>query len=268
MHSTIDVISRHGLLLLTAWVFVEQLGLPIPTVPVLLAAGALASAGRLSLSVAFASCVLACLVADWLWFELGRRKGVRVLQLLCKISLEPDSCVRRTEGVVARQGTRTLLIAKFFPGVNTIAPPLAGVVRMSRWRFLIFDALGAALWAGTFLGLGFVFAGEIERLAERAEAMGGRALIVLGGALALYIAYKLLRRQLFLRELRVARIGVDELKARLDAGESIVIIDLRHAVDIAADPETIPGAVRIDAEELSRRREWLPPDREVILFCT
>lgn len=268
MQATIDFVSRHGLLLLTAWVFVEQLGAPIPTVPILLAAGALASAGRLDLWACVLVCVLASIVADWLWYELGRFRGVPVLRLLCRISLEPDSCVRRTQDVVSRQGARTLLFAKFFPGVNTVAPPLAGVVRMPRPRFLLFDTLGAALWAGTFLGLGFVFSGEIERLAERAEAMSGRAFALLGGGLACYVAYKFVKRRRLLRGLRVARISADELKARIDAGESLVIVDLRHGMELEVDPETIPGAVRIDADELSRSNDRLPHDRDVILFCT
>jgi len=268
MHAAIDIVSRHGLLVLTAWVFAEQLGLPIPTVPILLAAGVLCSAGRLSLSLSVLGCVLASVIADWLWYEAGRVKGVRILQLLCRISLEPDSCVRRTEDFVSGRGARGLLVAKFLPAVNTLAPPLAGVAHMPRWRFLLFDTMGATLWAGTFLGLGFALSGEIERLAALAEAMGGRALVVLGGALVCYVAYKLVKRRRFLRELRVARIGAEELKAKLDSGESLIIVDLRHALDVEVDPETIPGAVRIDADELARTNAQLPRDRDVILFCT
>jgi membrane protein DedA with SNARE-associated domain len=264
----IDIVARHGLLLLTAWVFVEQFGAPIPTVPILLAAGALSRTGRLSLSMALVLCVLASLVADWVWYEAGRRKGVRVLHLLCRVSLEPDSCVRWTEDVLSRQGARTLLFGKFLPGVNTVAPPLAGVIGMSRGRFLALDALGSALWAGTFLGLGALFRGEIERLANSIDAMGRQALVVLGGALACYVAYKLVARHRLLSELRVARIDAEELKARLDAGESFVIVDLRHAIEVDADPETIPGALRVDADHIPQDHAWLPPDRDVILFCT
>jgi len=264
----IEIVARHGLLLLTAWVFVEQIGAPIPTVPILLAAGALSSTGRLSLSMALLLCVLASVVADWLWYEAGRVKGVRVLHLLCRVSLEPDSCVRRTQSVLSRQGARTLLFGKFLPGVNTVAPPLAGVIGMRRGRFLVLDTLGATLWAGTFLGLGFFFSGEIERLATRIDAMGSRAVVLLGGALACYVAYKVVARYRLLRELRVARIGAEELKARLDAGENLVIVDLRHAVDVEVDPETIPGALRFDADLLPQDHAWVPRDRDVILFCT
>lgn len=268
MAATIEFIARHGYVVLIAWVFAEQVGLPIPSIPILLAAGALAGAGRLSLPVSLLCCVLAAIAADAIWFQLGRLRGIQVLRLLCSISLEPDSCVRRTQGLFSRQGERTLLVAKFLPGLNTVAPPLAGVVHMGAWRFLLFDALGTLLWGGTFLGLGYAFSGEIERLAARAESTGGWAFSILAAGVAGYIAYKFVARQRFLRDLRIARIGVDDLKARIDSGESVVIVDLRHALEVASDPETIPGAFRMDADELQQRIDRLPRDRDVILFCT
>ena len=268
MNCTIEFLSRHGYLVLITWVFAEQVGLPIPSIPILLAAGALAGAGRLSFPVSLLCCVLAAMTADSIWFQLGRMRGIQVLRLLCRVSLEPDSCVRRTEDIFSRRKARTLLVSKFLPGVSTVAPPLAGVVHMGLWRFLLFDALGTLLWAGTFLGLGYAFSGEIEQLAAHVLSAHGWVLAIVVGGLAGYIAYKLIRRQRFLRELRTARIGVDELKARVDAGESLVIVDLRHALDVEADPETIPGAFRMDAEELQNKNDWLPRDREVILFCT
>jgi membrane protein DedA with SNARE-associated domain len=268
MQRTIEFVLRHGYLVLVTWVFAEQIGIPIPSIPILLAAGALAGQGHMNLAASLACCLVAAVVADSVWFQLGRLKGVQVLRFLCRVSLEPDSCVRDTEDVFARRGARTLLVAKFLPALNTVAPPLAGVVRMPPWQFLLFDALGTVLWAGTFLGLGYAFSDEIERIAERAESAGGWALIVLATGLAGYIAYKVIRRQRFLRELRVARIGVDELKERIDNGESLVIVDLRHVLDFEADPETIPGAFRLDADELAQRNDRLPRDREIILFCT
>lgn len=268
MQATVEFLSRHGYLVLVSWVFAEQIGLPIPAIPILLAAGALAGAGRLSLPASLVSCVLAAMIADAIWFQLGRRRGVQILRLVCRISLEPDSCVRRTEGMFSSHGERTLLFSKFLPGLNTVAPPLAGVVHMGLGRFLVFDALGTLLWAGTFLGLGYAFTGQIEQIAARAESTGSWALLVAGGGLAGYVAYKLISRQRFLRELRIARIGADELKARVDAGESLVIVDLRHALDVEAEPATIPGAFRMNAEEVQSKPDWLPRDREVILFCT
>jgi membrane protein DedA with SNARE-associated domain len=268
MHSLLDFILRHGYVVLLVWVFAEQIGLPVPTIPLLLAAGALAGAGRLSFFASLFFCLLAALAADTIWFQLGRLKGIKVLQFLCKISLEPDSCVRRTQGIFSKQGARSLLFAKFVPGLGAVTPPLAGIFHMRRRRFLLFDSLGALLWAGGYLSLGYVFSGEIERIAQRASALGANLLTLLIASFAAYIAYKFIARQRFLRELRIARITVDELKKKIDAGEVLVIVDLRHSVDFEADPETIPGAFRVDAKELEEKSDPLPRDREVILYCT
>jgi membrane protein DedA with SNARE-associated domain len=268
MHASIEFVLHYGYAVLAVWVFAEQVGIPVPAMPILLATGALAGEGRMSLAASLLISVLAALAADGLWFQLGRSRGSQTLRLLCKLSLEPDSCVRSAEGVFSSQGAVTLIYSKFVPGLSTIAPPLAGVVGLPPWRFALFDALGALVWSGTFLGLGFAFAGEIERLAESAEAAGGWALTVLVGAVAAYVAYKFFARRRFLRELRIARIGVDELKARIDAGESLVIVDLRHPLAVRAEPATIPGALRMDADELRRGDRALPRDREVMLFCT
>ena len=268
MHSTLEFLLHHGYVVLLAWVFGEQIGLPVPSLPLLLAAGALAGTGHLNFFVSLSICVFAAVSADSVWYALGRLKGIKVLQFLCKISLEPDSCVRRTEGVFSKQGARSLLVAKFLPGLSTVAPPLAGIFHMRPRRFLLFDAGGSLLWAGTFLGLGFIFSGQIERIAEHALRLGGWLLVLIAGVLASYIAYKFIARQRFLRELRIGRITVAELKEKIDAGEDLVIVDLRHSLDFEADPETIPGAFRMDAKELQEKNDRLPRDREVILYCT
>jgi membrane protein DedA with SNARE-associated domain len=268
MQRTLEFLLHHGYVVLLCWVFAEQVGLPLPAMPLLLAAGALAGTGRLSFFASLFYTVLAAVAADSIWYQLGRRKGIRILQLLCKISLEPDSCVRRTEGVFAKQGARSLLLAKFLPGLSTVAPPLAGIFHMRARRFLLFDALGALFWAATFLGLGYVFSGQIERVAEHLASLGGWLLVLVVGALAAYIAYKFIARQRFLRELRISRITVDELKEKIDSGEELVIVDLRHSMDFDAEPGTIPGAFRMDAKELQEKNDRLPRDREVILYCT
>jgi membrane protein DedA with SNARE-associated domain len=268
MNETLQFLYRHGYSVVFVWVFAEQLGLPVPSVPLLLAAGALSGSGRMNLLAALVLAISAALLSDSIWFQLGRRKGVKILQFLCRISLEPDSCVRRTEGVFEKHGAKSLLIAKFVPGLNTAAPPLAGVFQMSRTRFLLFDALGAALWVGAFLGLGYVFANEIERVAGPALGLGGGLLAIVIAAFGGYIVWKFLKRRKFIRELRIARISPEELKRKLDAGENLVIVDLRHSLDFEAAPETIPGAVHMDASELDDHPELLPRDRDVILYCT
>jgi membrane protein DedA with SNARE-associated domain len=268
MNSTLEFLVRHGYVVLLGWVFVEQIGLPIPSIPLLLAAGALAGTGRMNIFAALFISMFAAICADSIWYQLGRIKGIRILQLLCKISLEPDSCVRRTEGVFSRQGARSLIFAKFLPGLGTVAPPLAGVFHMRPARFLMLDAMGTLLWAGSFLGVGFAFSGQIERIAEWIATLGGGMGATLVTFFALYIAYKFIARQRFLRQLRIARITVDELKEKIDGGEQIVIVDLRHSMDFEADPQTIPGAFRMDAGELQEKNDRLPRDRDVILYCT
>ena len=268
MHRTVEFLLHHGYVVLLAWVFAEQSGVPVPSIPLLLAAGALAGSHQLNLFASLFIVTFAAVSADSLWYQLGRRKGIKVLQFLCKITIEPDSCVRRTEGVFSRQGARSLILAKFLPGLSTVAPPLAGIFHMRPRRFLLFDAAGSFLWASTFLGLGYVFSGQIERIAEHAASLGGWLVVILVGALASYLGYKFIARRRFLRELRIARITVEELKHKIDSGEDLAIVDLRHSMDFEADPETIPGAFRVDAKELEEKNELLPHDREIILYCT
>jgi len=267
MHALLEFLLRHGYVLLLGWVFAEQAGLPLPSVPLLLAAGVLAGTGRLNFELCLLASMLAAVSADTMWYGLGHQRGIRILQWICKISLEPDSCVRRTEGIFEKYGAKSLLFAKFLPGLNTVATPLAGVFHMGLRRFLLFDALGALVWSGTFLGLGFVFSEQIERIADLRLA-GDWAMALAIAGLALYILYKILARKKFLRDLRVARITVDELKEKLDSGEPLAIVDLRHSMDFETDPETIPGAFRLDAKELEQKGNSLPHDRDIILYCT
>jgi membrane protein DedA with SNARE-associated domain len=268
MYSTLEFLVHHGYLVLLVWVFLEQAGLPLPSIPLLLAVGALGGAHRLNFGVALLLCMIAAVAADTIWYQLGKTKGIRILHWLCRISLEPDSCVRRTEGLFEKQGAKSLLVAKFLPGLNTVATPLAGIFHMNFRRFLAFDALGAILWAGTYLGLGYIFSGQIEHIAMKAQQLGGGLMLLLVAALAFYVGYKFAARQKFLRELRISRIRPEELKEKLDAGEALTIVDLRHSMDFEADPETIPGAFRLDASELQKTDDRLPRDREVILYCT
>jgi membrane protein DedA with SNARE-associated domain len=268
MHPVLNILLGHGYIVLLGWVFLEQLGLPLPSIPLMLVAGALSGIGRLNLMACLALCVFASVVADVVWYELGRHQGVKVVQWLCKISLEPDSCVRRTEGVFERQGAKSLLFAKFVPGLNTVATPLAGIFRMKFGKFLLFDILGASVWAGTFLTCGFLFSNQLEVIARSAATLGGWLVVVLLAGLAGYVLFKSYTRHRFLRDLRIARITVDELKQKIDSGEEVAIVDLRHSLDFEADPETIPGAVHVDSQDLGTGKPPWPPEREVILYCT
>jgi rhodanese-related sulfurtransferase len=207
------------------------------------------------------------MASDAMWYEIGRQKGVRVLQLLCRISLEPDSCVRRTQISFTRNGPRVLLGAKFIPGLNAMAAPLSGIIRMGWRKFLLFDAIGAFAWVGAFTITGYVFSGELERVAAQASYLGKWLLVFLLAALASYILWKFYNRQKFLAKLKISRITPEELKEKLDAGENILVVDLRHSLDFDANPETIPGALHVDAAELEEAFDVIPRDREIVLFC-
>ena len=216
-----DFLIRHGYVVLFGWVLLEQLGLPIPAAPLLIAAGALARAGKMNLPFAVALAFIAVILADLFWYSLGRYRGGRILKLLCRISLEPDSCVRRTENLFIRHGVRSLLVAKFIPGLNTAAPSLAGVFRMPVRRFLIFDSLGGLLWVVTVTSLGLILGDQLERIALR---WGGWLVAVLAGSLAAYVLWKFIQRRRFLRRLRIARITPKELMDKLTAQENISIV--------------------------------------------
>jgi len=260
-----DFLIRHGYAVLFGWVLLEQMGLPIPAAPLLIAAGALARAGKMNLTFAVTLAFIAVILADLFWYSLGRYRGGRILKLLCRISLEPDSCVRRTENLFVRHGVRSLLVAKFIPGLNTAAPTLAGIFRMPVRRFMIFASLGAFFWVVTVTSLGLIFSEQLEEIALR---WGGWLVAVLAGSLAAYVLWKFIQRRRFLRRLRIARITPKELMDKLTAGENISIVDLRQPIDIEAFPQMIPGALRIAMEEIEDRHGEIPRDRDVVLYCS
>jgi membrane protein DedA with SNARE-associated domain len=268
MRETIDFLIEHGYTLLFAWVLAEQLGLPIPSLPLLLAAGALAGAGKLSFATAVGLAVLASLIADLLWYELGRVRGGKILGLLCRISLEPDSCVRRTEEAFQNHSSRSLLFAKFIPGLNTAAPPMAGMTGMRLPRFIILDAVGALLYVGSAVLVGYLFSEKLEDLAFYLSRLGNAAVVLLALLFAAYILRKYEARRRFQRELWMARMTPEELKAKLDAGEPLAIVDLRHPLDFLPYPQVIPGAIRMAPQDIEQRHTQIPRDREIILYCT
>ena len=227
----LDSYLTYGYEALFACVLAEQLGLPLPAAPFLLAAGALASAGKLNLAVALLLAVAASLIGDTVWYYLGKTRGMAVLRLLCKIALEPDACVRQTNAAYSKHGTRWLLFAKFIPGVSTAAPPMAGIYRVSLWRFIAADGTGAGLWAGVYLVAGWWFGGQIETVAAHMDRLGGWMGLALLGVSVIYVLFKLIERTRVHRSLRVARITPLELKQRMESGETITIVDLRNTFE-------------------------------------
>ena len=261
-------VARFGLRLVFINVLGEQLGLPVPAIPTLVVVGALAMERDFHAWQALALAALASIIADSIWFFLGRRHGFRILKTLCKISLSPDSCVRQTTLLFEKWGMPSLLVAKFVPGFSTVAPPMAGAIGASYLTFLLFDGGGALLWAGTAIGIGMVFHGAVDRVLEALTSMGGWALVLLGGVLALFIAWKWWQRLRFFKVLRMARIGVDELEKLIGSGESPLVLDVRTQAARHADPRRIPGARAMTFEQIGEQLADLPLNREIILYCT
>jgi membrane protein DedA with SNARE-associated domain/rhodanese-related sulfurtransferase len=258
MSSLIDFLTVYGLPVLFGAILLEQLGLPIPAVPWLLAVGSLSVNAKFSAPEGIAVAVIACLAADFTWFYLGRHQGNRLLGFLCRISLEPDSCVRRTENAFTRYGLRTLLVSKFVPGLNTVAAPLAGASKVSARRFLLYDAAGSLLYASCYILLGYFFRNQIEQIVDALSGIGKGALVLVAFLVAAYLGLKLWRRQM-------TRITVVELRQKLDAGENPLIFDLRANPD-GGEELIIPGAIRISMDELGKSTE-IPRDRDIIVYC-
>ncbi len=268
MHGVWEFVLHHGYGLMFAAVFVEQLGAPVPAVPVLLAMGAMAGLGYYSVSLSLLLAIIAAMAPDLLWYYLGRRRGDSILALLCKLSLEPDTCVRTTTNAFDRWGPATLLVAKFIPGLSTVAPPLAGSARLPMARFLAFDAGGAFLWAGSSLAVGFLLRRKVEQFAEALSSFGIGLLVVVGSPLAAWIFWKLWQRERAMRLYRIARLQPTDLKALLDSGEPTYIIDLRGPKAIQRSGFKLPGALMLPQDEIDVHLRDLPAGAHLVFYCS
>ena len=228
-HELIALIAQYGLLVVFFNVLVEQAGAPVPAVPTLIVAGALAASDRLPLPGVVLAALAACLLSDTAWYLAGRRFGAGVMRTLCRISLSPDSCVKQSELRFERWRGRMLLVAKFVPGLSTVAPPLVGAMGLRVGAFVLLDGLGSLLWAGAAVGLGYAFANEVDRVLAAIEQAGTVALEALFALLVLYIAAKWWQRHRLLAALRMARISVDELNEAIAAGQNPVVVDVRSS---------------------------------------
>lgn len=262
-----DLLVQYGLAVLFTWAFAVQAGLPAPAIPLLLGAGALSGSGQMNLALAVGAAMAATVCADVLWYALGRSHGARVLETLCRFSLDPDSFIREAKKRFLVHRARYLILAKFLPGVNPLAAGLAGVASIPPGRFLLYAAAGAFLWASAWIILGYAFAEVIGFVVTRVARVGKPLVILLAGALAVYLVLKYVRRRRFLRHLQKARITAQELKRRLEAGDHLVIVDLRTALDIETAPYEIPGACQIAPEDLPHPHVLIPPGSEVIFYC-
>lgn len=262
------LVGQYGLSLVIVNVFIDQLGLPVPAVPTLVMAGGLAANGQISLLALFSGSVIACLLADCGWYLLGQLYGIRVLKTLCRISLEPDSCVSQTQSRFERWGVNSLVIAKFVPGLAIIAPPMAGALGIGWLRFILLSTASAVLWVGVALFAGFLFKSQIEAVLVNLDRFGSLVALAAALLLAAYIAYKWWERARFFRLLRMARIDVTDLHQLIKRGDAPVIVDVRSATARALEPRWIPGALHLPLDQVAGRVKGLPKDREIVLYCT
>jgi membrane protein DedA with SNARE-associated domain/rhodanese-related sulfurtransferase len=267
MSDIIHLLQTYGLLIVFGIVLLEQIGLPIPAMPILIVAGALAADGEISWPACIAVSLAACLISDYFWFRAGRFYGKRILRLLCKISLSPDYCVSQTEDKFRRHGSKSLIVAKFIPGFNTIAPPLAGAMGTSTPHFMAFSVAGGLLWSGTGVGAGAYFHASVDKVLDTLETMGGAALIGLLSLLALFVLYKYVERRRFLGSLAVDRIQVSELRKLIDEGQGPLIVDARSLTAQELD-SAIPGALNYQSCEPGQLMASLDKDRHIVVYCS
>jgi len=264
----VHFLNQYGFSFLFLAVFAENLGLPVPSYPIILVAAALAAPLHLRAPAILLVCLLAALAGDGIWYQLGRSRGRPILRLLCSLSLSPDSCVHRTERTFQRYGTKSLLVAKFVPGLNTIAPPLAGMLKVPPLHFLAADVAGIALWAGSAILLGRAFRTEVEGTVVWLAAFGRTAVLILALLLAAWFLLKWLERRRLYRLLERSRISAAELKESLERGEDLAIVDLRSDLSYHGEGVKVPGAIWIPPEEFEQRYSQIPQGRPVVMYCT
>jgi membrane protein DedA with SNARE-associated domain len=260
-----DFILQHGYAILFGVTLVAQLGAPIPGTPLLLAAGALAKTGQLSFAAVIALSVGASALGHLVWYEAGRRRGTAVLRLLCRISIEPDSCVRRTEDLFARHGGRALVAAPFVPGLGAVAPPLAGMARMPLSRFLLLDSLGTFVWSALFAGIGYAAGPELMALVQVGLRFGAWVALAAGVGLGIWLGWKIAQRSAVARAALVARIEPDDLRSRLLSDDPPLVVDLRS--EVTRGQESIPGAQPVAPRDLPRWAQGVPRDKEIVVAC-
>ena len=261
------LLAQHGLALVFINVLLTQGGLPVPAVPLLVVAGAFVSQGQIALAPLLLASVIASLIGDTLWYYAGRHYGYRILRTLCRVAIEPDSCVKQTETTFERWGAPSLMLAKYIPGFSTAAPPLAGAMRLGLAAFLAYSAVAALLWAGLPIALGAVFHAEVEGALEWLENMGTGAAAVIAVVVLFYIGVKAVQRYLLIRFLRMVRISVGEVRELLGREQKPVVLDVRSAAARKLDPRRLPGAIAIDIEAPQPALMEVAPGRDVIVYC-
>ena len=273
MSSVMLLLVHHAYAVLFVWVLIEQGGLPVPSVPLMLAAGTMSAAHKLHVAYALPLVMLACLVSDSAWYFLGKRYGSRILNILCRFSMEAATCVDRTQGSVTKRGAFTLLFAKWVPGLSTMAAPIAGQAEIPYPTFVFYDMAGTLMWASAWLFAGRFFGDLARRSSEFFGTISHFAVLLIVLMVVGWQVYRLVKRQQFVTELRGLRLEPAQLlammeDARLAGTEPPFIVDLRHPLDVLPDPRTLPGALRIGPDDLKLRRAIIPLDRDIVLYCT
>lgn len=268
MHELVRLLTTWGIAFAALNVFVEQLGVPVPAFPTLVVAGALAREGVLHGGPLALAAVAAAVAADLVWFFLGRRHGGSVLRLVCRLTLSPDSCVRRTENLFDRLGLRALLVAKFVPGLSAVATPMAGAAGSRLGPFLLFDTAGAFLWSGSALLIGALFFRQIAAVLDALSRLGGGAVALLLGALALFLLAKAWERHRFATRFAMTRIAPEELAASLRETEPPTVWDVRSPEGRRRDGRTLPGARLFRLHAVEEDFAGHPLERGVVLYCT
>ncbi|MES2072877.1 MAG: DedA family protein/thiosulfate sulfurtransferase GlpE [Pseudomonadota bacterium] len=268
MHTLIHWAIEYGLLIVFLNVLLMQLGLPLPTVPTLIVSGTLAADGHFSIAALFFVTILASLIGDAVWYGIGRFYGLRVMRLLCRLSLSPDSCVRQTELRFERWGLSTLVVAKFVPGLSLIVAPMSGALRLSLPAFVMFDTVGISLWATAAIGAGLLFHPNIELLSVQLMEMGNTAVVIIAALLVVYLVLKWMKRRRFNSAMRMTRIDVSELQTLIKEGQPPVIVDVRAASVRSVDMQTIPGARIVAIEDWQQLIPYLHVDREIVVYCS
>jgi membrane protein DedA with SNARE-associated domain/rhodanese-related sulfurtransferase len=266
MNHLIMLLQQYGLGLIFVNVLLLQAGLPVPAYPTLIVAGAYAAMGGSPLWQLVAVGVAAAVIADTGWYLAGRRFGTAILRTLCRVSLSPDACVRQTESIFERFGARSMLFAKFIPGFASVATGLAGAVRMRYWVFVFFDALGAALWVGVGVAIGFLFRNAIDQAMKTLKELGKYGLMLVIAAFIAWVLIKWYRRVMFARQLRMDRVSVDELQSLMSNDKVNAIVDVRSPF-MQASTGRIPGARTVDMARIAESFNGVSVDGEVIVYC-
>jgi membrane protein DedA with SNARE-associated domain/rhodanese-related sulfurtransferase len=266
MSHVIAMIQQYGLGFVFLNVLALQAGLPIPAYPTLIVAGAYVAIGGDPLWALVLVGIVAALIADTGWYVAGRRFGLRILNTLCRVSLSQDSCVRQTETIFQRFGPASMLFAKFVPGFASVATALAGALRLRYWVFLVFDAIGAGLWVSVGLGLGYLFRDAISEVMDKLASLGKYGSMLVAFGFVAWILLKWWRRRLFIKQLRMDRVSVDELRDLIDANKASAIVDVRSPLTQAATGR-IPGARAIDIKNIAKGFDGVAKDDEVIVYC-